>query len=59
MNLWNIVDRNWNLYKTSVTQILPHQGANATTPSALKATTKDEQFRKKQFELMASPLIAS
>ena len=57
---WNIVNGNWNLYKTSVTQILPYQGANTTTPSALKTTTKEiDQFRKKQFESMAADLIAS
>jgi signal transduction histidine kinase len=61
LNLWNIVNGNWNLYKTSVTQIMPYHRANATTSLALKATTKaiDEQFRKKQFESMASDLIAS
>ena len=32
LDLWNIVNGNWNLYKTSVTQILPYQGANVTTP---------------------------
>src|SRR5215467_2429634 len=60
LDLWNIVNRNWNLYKRSVTQILPYQGANTTTPSALKTTTKEiDQFRKKQFESMAADLIAS
>jgi signal transduction histidine kinase len=59
LDLWNIVNRNWNLYKTSVTQIMPYHRANATTSLALKATMKDEQFRKKQFESMASNLIAS
>ena len=59
-DLWNIVNGNWNLYKKSVTQILPYQGANTTTPSALKTTTKEiDQFRKKQFESMAADLIAS
>ena len=45
----------------SVTQILSHQGTNATTtPSVLKTTTKEkDQFRKKQFESMAADLIAS
>jgi len=58
-DLWNNVSRNWYLYKTSVTQILP--GANATTSSALKTTTKetDKLLLKKQFESMASNLIAS
>ena len=56
--LWNNVSRNCNLYKTSVNQILP--GANATASSALKTTTNEiDQFRKKQFESMASYLIAS
>jgi len=61
LDLWNIVDGNWNLYKTSVTQIMPYHRVNAMTSLALKATTKeiDEQFRKKQFESMASDLIAS
>jgi signal transduction histidine kinase len=59
LDLWNIINGNWNLYKTSVTQIMPYQGANATISLTLKATTKDEQFRKKQFESMASDLIAS
>ena len=60
LKLWNVVNGNWNLYKTSVTQILPYQGANATIPSALKTTTKEiDQFRKKQFESMAADLIAS
>src|SRR5215472_10749146 len=60
LDLWNNVNGNWNLYKTSVTQILPYQGTNATSPSALKTTTKEiNQFRKKQFESMASDLIAS
>ncbi|MGC2570286.1 MAG: HAMP domain-containing protein, partial [Candidatus Nitrosopolaris sp.] len=59
--LWNIVNGNWNLYKRSVTQILPYQGANATTPSVLKTPMKeiDDQFRKKKFESMAADLIAS
>jgi hypothetical protein len=56
--LWYNVSRNWNLYEKSVNQILP--GANATTSSTLKTTTKAiDQFRKKQFESMASDLIAS
>ena len=37
-DLWNIVNRNWNLYKTSVSQILPYQQAKATT-SPLTTTT--------------------
>ena len=32
-DLWNNVNGNWNFYKTSVTQILPYQQANATTSS--------------------------
>jgi hypothetical protein len=60
LDLWNIVNGNWNLYKRSVTQIMPHQGANTTTPSVLKATPKEiDQFQKKQFESMAADLIAS
>jgi signal transduction histidine kinase len=59
LDLWNNVNGNWNLYKTSVTQILPNRGANATTPSTLKSTTKEIDQPKKQFELMASNLIAS
>ena len=61
-DLWNTVNRNWNLYKTSLTQILTHhQQAKATaSSSALKTTTReiDQQLRKKQFESMASDLIA-
>jgi signal transduction histidine kinase len=59
LDLWNNVNGNWNLYKTSVTQILPYQGTNATTPSTLKTTTKEIDQLKKQFESMASDLIAS
>ena len=61
-DLWNIVNRNWNLYKTSVTQILPYQQVKAaTTSSVLTTTTRatDQLLRKKQFESMASNLIAS
>jgi signal transduction histidine kinase len=58
LELWNNVNEDWNLYKTSVTQITPHQGANATTPSALK-TKEIDQFQKKQFESMAADQIAS
>ena len=61
-NLWNIVNRNWNLYKTSVTQILtPYQQAKARTTSPLTTTTKaiDQLILKKQFESMASDLIAT
>jgi len=59
--LWKNVNRNWNLYKTSVTQILtPYRQAKATT-SSLTTTTKaiDQLSLKKQFESMASSLIAS
>src|SRR5215467_2291680 len=60
LDLWNNVNGNWNLYKTSVTQILPYQGTNVTSPSALKTPMKEiDQFRKKQFESMAAGLIAS
>jgi signal transduction histidine kinase len=61
-DLWNNVNRNWNLYKTSVTQILSYQQATAATSSlALRTTTKaiDQLLLKKQFESMASDLIAS
>src|SRR5215467_1435898 len=58
-DLWNNVNVNWNLYKRSVTQILPHQGANATTPSVLKTKTKEIDQQEKQFESMASDLIVS
>ena len=60
-NLWNTVNRNWNLYKTSITQILiPNQQTKATTASPLTTTTKaiDQLILKKQFESMASDLIA-
>jgi len=61
LDFWNIINRYWNLYKTSVTQIMPYHHSNAKTSLALKATTNeiDKQFRKKQFESMASDLIAS
>jgi nitrate/nitrite-specific signal transduction histidine kinase len=61
LNLWNSVNGYWNLYKASVTQIMPYDRTNATTSLVLKATTKeiDEQFQKKQFESMTSDLIAS
>jgi nitrate/nitrite-specific signal transduction histidine kinase len=39
--------------------MLPYQGANATTPSALKTTKEIEQFRNKHFESMAADLITS
>jgi nitrate/nitrite-specific signal transduction histidine kinase len=58
-DLWKNVDRNWNLYKTSVTQILtPYRQAKATT-SSLTTTSKgtDQLIPKKQFESMASNLI--
>jgi signal transduction histidine kinase len=58
-NLWKNVNRNWNLYKTSVTQILtPYRQAKATT-SSLTTTSKgtDQLILKKQFESMASNLI--
>ena len=46
LDLWNNVNGNWNLYKTSVTQILPYQGTNVTSPSALKTPMKEiDQFR--------------
>ena len=60
-SLWNTVNRNYNLYKTSVAQILtPYQQAKATTTSPLTTTTKpiDQLIPKKQFESMASDLIA-
>ena len=61
LDLWNIGNGYWNLYKTFVTQIMPHQETNGTTtPSALKTTTKEiDQFRNKQLESMAVDLIAS
>ncbi|HYV52049.1 MAG TPA: HAMP domain-containing protein [Candidatus Eisenbacteria bacterium] len=58
-DLWNNVNENWNLYKRSVVQILPNQGANATTSSVLKTKTKEIDQLKKQFELMAADLIVS
>jgi signal transduction histidine kinase len=58
LDLWNIVNGNWNVYKTSVAQIMPYHRANATTSLALSKVI-DEQFRKKQFESLASDLIAS
>jgi CheY-like chemotaxis protein len=61
-NLWNIVNRNWNLYITSVTQILPHQQVKRATSSSALTTTRraiDQLLLEKQFESMASDLIAS
>jgi signal transduction histidine kinase len=62
-DLWNNVSRDWNLYKTSVNQIsISYQQTKAaTSPSALKTTTRtiDKLLLKKQFESMASDLIAS
>ena len=58
-DLWKNVNRNWNLYKTFVTQILtPYRQAKATT-SSLTTTAKatDQLILKKQFESMASNLI--
>ena len=58
-DLWNIVDGNWNFYKTFVTQISPYQQVKATTSSsALTTTTRaiDQLLPKKQFESMASDL---
>jgi signal transduction histidine kinase len=58
-DLWKNVNRNWNLYKTSVIQILtPYRQAKATT-SSLMTTAKetDQLILKKQFESMASNLI--
>ena len=61
-NLWNTVNRNCNLYKTSVTQILmPYQQVKAATRSSpLTTTTRaiDQLLLKKQFESMGSDLIA-
>jgi signal transduction histidine kinase len=58
--LWNAVNRNCNLYKTSVSQILtPFQQAKATTKTPLMTKTKemDQLSLKKQFESMGSDLI--
>jgi signal transduction histidine kinase len=58
--LWNAVNRNYNLYKTSVSQILtPFQQVKATTRSPLMTTTKamDQLSLQKQFESMGSDLI--
>jgi signal transduction histidine kinase len=58
--LWNAVNRNCNLYKTSVSQILtPFQQAKATTKTPLITKTKemDQLSLKKQFESMGSDLI--
>ncbi|MGA9149563.1 MAG: HAMP domain-containing sensor histidine kinase [Candidatus Nitrosopolaris sp.] len=56
--LWNAVNRNCNLYKTSVSQILtPFQQAKATTPLMTKTKDMDQLSLKKQFESMGSDLI--
>jgi nitrate/nitrite-specific signal transduction histidine kinase len=58
--LWNAVNRNCNLYKTSVSQILtPFQQAKAATKTPLMTKTKemDQLSLKKQFESMGSDLI--
>ncbi|MDP9288848.1 MAG: hypothetical protein M3P08_11710 [Thermoproteota archaeon] len=61
-DLWNIVNGNCNLYKTYVTQkiLMPYQQVKRIS-SALTTTTRaiDQLFLKKQFESMASDLIAS
>jgi signal transduction histidine kinase len=66
-DLWNVVNRNWNLYKTYVTQkiLIPYQqakGATATrvsSPITTTTTATDQLLLKKQVESMASDLIAS
>ena len=59
-DLWNNVSRNWNLYKTSVTQILtPYGHAKATSSSMTTSKGTDLLILKKQFESMASNLIVS
>jgi hypothetical protein len=61
-DLWNIVNGNWNLYKTYVTQkILMQYQQVKRISSALTTTTRaiDQLLLKKQFESMASDLIAS
>ncbi|HXX96667.1 MAG TPA: HAMP domain-containing sensor histidine kinase [Candidatus Bathyarchaeia archaeon] len=58
--LWNAVNRNCNLYRTSVSQILtPFQQVKATTKTPLMTKTKemDQLSLKKQFESMGSDLI--
>jgi signal transduction histidine kinase len=55
-DLWNNISRNWNLYKTSVNQILTYQPTKALTSST---TNTDKLLAKKQFESMASDLITS
>ncbi len=58
--LWNAVNRNCNLYKTSVSQILtPFQQVKATTKTPLMTKTKekDQLSLQKQFESRGSDLI--
>jgi signal transduction histidine kinase len=60
-NLWNIVNRNCNLYKTAVAQILTsYQPAKAMATSPLTTRMKaiDQLIPKKQFESIAYDLIA-
>jgi signal transduction histidine kinase len=58
--LWNAVNQNCNLYKTSVSQILtPFQQAKAKTPSMTKTKDMDQLSLKKQFESMGSDLITT
>jgi methyl-accepting chemotaxis protein len=60
-DLWKNVNRNWNLYKTSVIQILaPYRQAKATTSLTTTAKGIDQLTLKKQFESLASnPIVPS
>jgi len=64
LNLWSVVNRNWNTYKTSIVQnelTLNQQGKTATSSltSSTTRTAIDQLLLKKRFESMASDLITS
>ena len=64
-DLWNVVNRNWNLYETYVTQkiLIPYQQVKGVTKVSSPVTTTtipvDQLLLKKQVESLASDLIAS
>jgi signal transduction histidine kinase len=64
-DLWNVVNRNWNLYETYVTQkiLIPYQQVKGVTKVSSPITTTtiavDQLLLKKQVESLASDLIAS
>ena len=59
LDLWNSVDKRWNIYKTYVTNnllMLPHE---ARTTNTISETTTDQPLSIKEVESMASNLIES